>query len=120
MLDEAVRLAHAGRVERFAWARSSEGRGSDARERYQRELRVWEDWWRDVLLASSGGLTGAINSNRAAALADEGRLYRPADIVRFLRSLLDTREYLYANVDAQLALENLTLDLPAPISAGSR
>jgi hypothetical protein len=35
-----------------------------------------------------------------------------------LRALLDTREYLYANVDPQLALENLMLDLPQP--AGTR
>jgi DNA polymerase-3 subunit delta' len=114
MLDEAVRLAHAGRFDRFAWARASEARGIDARERYQRELEVWEDWWRDVLLAAAGGREGAINSDRAEVLAEEGRLYRPVDIIVFLRSLLATREYLYANVDAQLALENLTLDLPRP------
>jgi hypothetical protein len=114
MLDEAVRLAHAGRFDRFAWARGSEARGIDARERYQRELEAWEDWWRDVLLAAAGGREGAINSDRAEVLAEEGRLYRPVDIVVFLRSLLATREYLYANVDAQLALENLTLDLPRP------
>jgi hypothetical protein len=34
--------------------------------------------------------------------------------VTFLRSLAQTREHLYANVDPQLALENLTLDLPSP------
>jgi DNA polymerase-3 subunit delta' len=113
MLDQAVRLAHSDRFERFAWARQAETRGVDARERYQRELRVWEDWWHDVLLACSGTLEGIINSDRAAVLSDEGKLYAKADIVRFLRRLIDTREYLYANVDAQLALENLTLDLPS-------
>ena len=114
MLDQALRLAHSGRFDRFAWAKQAEARGADARERYQRELQVWEDWWRDVLLASSGTLEGAINSDRAASLAEEGRLYAKADVVRFLRRLMETREYLYANVDAQLALENLTLDLPSP------
>ncbi|HLF79980.1 MAG TPA: DNA polymerase III subunit delta' [Dehalococcoidia bacterium] len=112
MLDQALRIAHASRFERFAWAKEAEARGPDAKERYQRELRVWEDWWRDVLLASSGTLKGAINGDRAAVLAEEGRLYAKADVVRFLRSLIQTREYLYANVDAQLALENLTMDLP--------
>ncbi len=115
MLDEAVRLAHAGRFERFAWAKQPEGgRAVESNERYLRELRVWEDWWRDVLLASSGTLEGAMNIDRAAVLAEEGKLYEKADIVRFLRALMETREYLQANVDAQLALENLTLDLPAP------
>lgn len=115
MLDQAFRLAHAGRFDRFAWAKQPEGgRAVESKERYQRELRVWEDWWRNVLLASSGTLEGAINIDRAAVLADEGKLYEKADIVRFLRKLMETREYLYSNVDAQLALENLTLDLPAP------
>jgi hypothetical protein len=39
-------------------------------------------------------------------------MYRPAEIVTFLQSLLKTREMMQANVDPQLALENLTMDLP--------
>jgi DNA polymerase-3 subunit delta' len=117
MLDEALRLAHAGRAERFAWARSAENRAPEVRERYQRELGVWESWWRDVLLAGSGTTEGIANRDRAHVLAEEGKLYAASDIVVLLRSLLNTREWLYANVDAQLALENLTLDLPPRRSA---
>ena len=118
MLDEAVRLAHAGRVERFAWAREAASRAGEVRERYLRELAVWEEWWRDVLLAgaaeppaleaeSGGGLDEPV-------LSEEGKLYAAADVVAFLRALVKTREYLQENVDPQLALENLTLDLPTP------
>jgi DNA polymerase-3 subunit delta' len=113
MLDEALRLAHAGRAERFAWAREAEGRAPGIRERYLRELAVWEGWWRDVLLFGAGGQDGANNPDRAAALSEEGRLYSAAAIVGFLRSLAQTREYLRENVDPQLALENLTLDMPS-------
>jgi DNA polymerase III subunit delta' len=112
MLDEAVRLAHAGRWERFGWAREAEGRAAGLRERYLRELTVWESWWRDVLLFGSGGEEGAENSDREPQLRDEGKLYPASEIVTFLRTLGQTREYLYANVDPQLALENLILDLP--------
>ena len=112
MLDEAVRLAHAGRFERFAWAKQAEGRAQGLRERYLRELTVWENWWRDVLLFGSGASEGAENSDRESQLRDEGRLYAASDIVAFLRTLGQTREYLYANVDPQLALENLILLLP--------
>jgi DNA polymerase-3 subunit delta' len=118
MLDQAVRMAHAGRADRFAWAKGAESRAGESRERYMRELQVWESWWRDVLLAGSGATEGMANSERAATLAAEGKLYSTADIVRFLRSLLETREYLHANVDPQLALENLTMDLP--FAAASR
>jgi DNA polymerase-3 subunit delta' len=126
MLDEAVRLAHAGRFERFAWAKEAETRGA-SRERFLRELDVWEEWWRDVLLvgASSAALRPfddaqggkplgerLINRDREPLLREEGRLYQAPEVVAFLRSLLKTREHLQENVDPQLALENLTLDLP--------
>ena len=114
MLDEAVRLAHAGRGERFGWARDAASRDAAVRERYLREISAWEGWWRDVLLFGAGGSVGAINPDRAGTLADEGKLYPASEIVTFLRSLAQTREHLYANVDPQLALENLMLDLPSP------
>ena len=115
-LDEAARVAHAGRAERFAWAKEAESRSGDVRERFLRSLMVWEDWWRDVLLAGQGG-TALINADRKPALENEGRLYAAGDILRFLRTLRETREYLRQNVDPQLALENLTLDLPRPVGA---
>jgi DNA polymerase-3 subunit delta' len=115
VLEDAVRMAHAGRVARFAWAKDAAGRGADdARERYLRELAIWETWWRDVLLFAAGSSEGAINADRAAILTEEGKMYAPADIAAFLRTLIATREMLQANVDPQLALENLTLDLPRP------
>jgi len=118
MLEEVVRLAHAGRVERFAWAREAGSRAGEVRERYLREMSAWEDWWRDVLLVGAGTSEGALNSDRAPVLSEEGKLYAAADVVAFLRALLQTRRYLQENVDPQLALENLTLDLPRPSRGG--
>jgi DNA polymerase III subunit delta' len=112
MLDEAVRLAHAGRLDRFSWAKEAEGRAPGLRERYLRELTLWEGWWRDVLLFGSGANEGAENTDREPQLRDEGKLYPASEIVTFLRTLGQTKEYLFANVDPQLALENLILDLP--------
>jgi DNA polymerase-3 subunit delta' len=113
MVEDAVRLAHAGRIERFAWARGAENRGNEVKERYLRELSVWEGWWRSVLQAGAGPVEAVDDP----LLAAEGKLYTSAEIVRFLKALLKTREYLQANVDPQLALENLMLDLP--IAGGS-
>jgi DNA polymerase-3 subunit delta' len=114
MLDEAVRLAHAGRGERFGWAKDAASRDAAVRERYLRAIGVWEGWWRDVLLFGAGGREGATNPDREGTLIEEGTLYPASEIVTFLRSLAQTREHLFANVDPQLALENLTLDLPSP------
>jgi len=119
MLDEAMRLAHAGRLERFAWAKEAEGRAPGIRERYIRELGVWETWWRDVLLFGAGGTEGAVNPDRESALLNEGKLYNASEIVTFLKAIAQTREHLQTTIDAQLALENLTLDLPSPRGAAT-
>jgi len=113
MLDEALRVAHAGRFERFGWAREAGDRAPGIRERYLRELGVWESWWRDVLLFGAGASEGAENGDREPQLREEGRLYPASEIVSFLKALTQTREYLQENVDPQLALENLILDLPS-------
>ncbi|HXH20394.1 MAG TPA: DNA polymerase III subunit [Dehalococcoidia bacterium] len=120
-LDSARAVAHVSRPGRLAWAKAADERGAAVRERYLRELEVWEQWWRDVLSVAAGSGAGIINIDRSAALREEGGLYRPLAIVRFLRSLQKTREYLQANVDARLALEVLALDVPQPAStAGKR
>jgi DNA polymerase III subunit delta' len=120
-LTSAVEVAHASRSARFAWARAGDERGPAVRERYLRELEAWEGWWRDVLALSAGAGTGIINIDKADVLHDEGSKYSPAEIVRFLRVLQKTKEYLQANVDTQLALEVLALDVPQPgARAGTR
>lgn len=117
VLDSIQRIAHAGRFERLSWAKDAEGRGIESRERYLRDLDLWESWWRDVLFVASGGSSGLTNRDRQTELLREGTLYSPAEVTVFLKSLLQTREYLQVNVDAQLALENLMLDLPRPRAA---
>jgi DNA polymerase-3 subunit delta' len=117
MLDEAVRLAHAGRAERFAWAKEAESRSPERRERYLRELELWEGWWRDILQAGAGPSDGFRHNDRAAVLAEEGKLYSAGEVIHFLKALRKTREHLGVNVDPQLALENLMLDLPRPTPA---
>jgi DNA polymerase-3 subunit delta' len=121
-LASAVEIAHSARSARFAWARGADaagGRGPAVREGFLRELDVWELWWRDVLAVSAGSGAGIINVDKSETLHDEGKKYSPAGVVRFLRVLQKTREYLQANVDAQLALEILALDVPQPQAAGA-
>ena len=121
VLNTVRRVAHAGLYERFSWAKDAEGRGIDSRERYLRDLDLWESWWRDVLIVSAGRSEGLTNRDRRSELLEEGTLYSPAEVTVFLKSLLQTREHLQVNVDAQLALENLMLDLPSPrATAGAR
>ncbi len=115
IIDGLVRLAHGGRMQRFAWANPGPERGSTGlRDRYLSELDLWETWWRDVLAVASGSREGIVNAERMPELEDEGKLYVAADVVTFLRAAQKTREHLRSNVDVQLALENLVLDMPRP------
>jgi DNA polymerase III subunit delta' len=117
VLDKAREIAHGSRFDRFAWAKDAERAGPEAKEHFLRDLDLWEGWWRDVLTVASGGSEGIVNRDRQTELLEEGKLYTPASIAAFLRALLQTREHLQVNVDAQLALENLMLDLPRPRAA---
>jgi DNA polymerase-3 subunit delta' len=120
VLDTVKRVAHAGLFERLSWAKGADTRDLDPRkaieirERYLRDLDLWESWWRDVLIVAAGGSEGLTNRDCRSELLEEGTLYSPAEVTVFLKSLLQTREHLQVNVDAQLALENLMLDLPRP------
>ncbi len=120
VLETVQRLAHGGRPERFNWAKEADSRAPDIRDRFLRELDLWQLWWRDILTIATGGLQGIINLDHESELREEGKLYSPAEVVAFLRALRQTREHLRANVDPQLALENLMLDLPRPNAAGVR
>ena len=56
------------------------------RERYLRELTLWESWWRDVLLYGAGGGTKALTTPTASRICcEEGKLYPASEIVTFLR-----------------------------------
>lgn len=120
ILDTAKRLAHANRFERFNWAKDDDLKGPELKERYLRELELWEGWWRDILTVAAGGKDGIINRDREPDLLQEGTLFAPAEVAVFLRCILKTREHLQGNVDAQLALENLMLDMPRPKPASAR
>lgn len=115
ILDDAVAVAHASRADRFLWAQGARN-NAESRDGFLRALDVWESWWRDVLLVGAGGEAGIANRDRESLLHEEGKLYQAGEVATFLRALLQTREWLQSYVDPQLALENLTLDLPRPAS----
>jgi len=100
--------------ERFGYASEVVGRFSRDRTTVLAVLDLWRDWWRDVLLASSGCQDVITNLDLWDILKAEASRYDPAQVVAFLRSLAATKRRLEENVNPRLALEVLMLDLPAP------
>jgi DNA polymerase-3 subunit delta' len=100
--------------DRFGYVSDVAGRFSRDRATVLAVLDLWRDWWRDVLLASSGCQDVITNLDLWDILKVEASRYDAAQVVAFLRSLDATKRRLEENVNPRLALEVLMLDLPAP------
>jgi len=123
--EEMMRVRHEALVDirslpertiqdRFAYASEVAGRFSRDRVTVMAVLDLWREWWRDVLLASSGGQDAITNLDLGDILKAEADRYEPGQVIAFLRSLAASKRRLEENVNPRLALEVLMLDLPTP------
>jgi DNA polymerase-3 subunit delta' len=115
MLEDIQQLPGASLSERFAYAGRLGYLFSRERESVLAILDLWEEWWRDLLLAAAGRAELALNFDRLDKLSEEGRKYQVRAVVRFLETLGRARRQLQENVNSLLALEVLMLELPAPV-----
>jgi DNA polymerase-3 subunit delta' len=76
-------------------------------------LELWQSWWRDVLLVAAGCPESISNTDRRGELEQAAQRYSLAAIHAFMVRLGEANEHLRANVNPQLALENVLLHLPA-------
>lgn len=75
-------------------------------------LDLWQNWWRDLLLAKSGNAQLMTNVDREQTVLHEAQLYALDEIWACLRATERTAEYIEQNVNPRLALEVLLLSLP--------
>jgi DNA polymerase-3 subunit delta' len=114
VLKDVQRLAAASLSERFAYAARLGYPFSRERDTVYADLDLWEQWWRDLLLAGAGRAELVVNSHHLDKLTEESRKYELRAVVRFLEALRRARRQLEENVNPLLALEVLMLELPAP------
>jgi len=100
--------------ERFAYASEVASRFSRDRVTVLAVLDLWREWWRDILLLSSGCQDAITNLDLGDILRAEASRYHATQVIAFLRSLAASKRHLEQNVNPRLALEVLMLDLPAP------
>lgn len=108
LLDDLARLTGQGRVERFAYAEEMAADSSAARE----TLKLWQTWWRDVLLLASGSGAALTNSDRNDALRRHAAQFGVEDARVAAANLGRALWQLDHNANTRLALEVLMLDLP--------
>lgn len=112
-LDVLLDLGDASRVERMRWAeeRAKEYRSGEHQAAVE-WMRLWQSWWRDVLLVGSGNNAMITHLDRRAELERLAKLVPLEQVQQFLRQLDAAREQLAENVNPQLAFENVTLHVP--------
>jgi DNA polymerase-3 subunit delta' len=107
-LDDLIRLIGQGRVERFTYAEEMAADSAAARE----ALRLWQTWWRDVMLLTSGSDATLTNSDRLDALRHHAAQFSVDQAREAAAGIARTLWQLDHNANARLALEVLMLDLP--------
>jgi DNA polymerase-3 subunit delta' len=115
VLEDIQRLPGGSLSDRFAYAGRLGYLFPRERESVFAVLDLWQEWWRDLLLAAAGRPELAINLDRLDKLSQEGRQYRLRAVARFLKALTRARRQLQENVNPLLALEVLMLGLPTPV-----
>jgi DNA polymerase-3 subunit delta' len=111
-LNVLLQLGAASRVERMRWAeeRAKEYRGDSAI--VLEWVRLWQSWWRDVLLMQSGNSHAVTHVDRQPELQQMAKSSSMEQTHQFLARLDHVQVQLADNVNSQLALEHLALHLP--------
>jgi DNA polymerase-3 subunit delta' len=110
-LDDLQRLLSASRVERFAHAERLAREGS--LDRIQDTLDLWQSFWRDVLLTSTGATAPLANPDRETQIAALADSVSPSTAREVLNSLRRSGDLLEKNANTRLALEVMLLGWPS-------
>ncbi len=106
-LGRMVQIMAADTLSRLRWAHELSGRPDEL----PALLDLWSGWWRDLLLWRAGCQELVANVDHETTLAEAGKDYTPAELVRGLRALDDARRRLESNANPRLTLEVLFLAL---------
>ena len=113
-LVEIEAATAAGLEERFSYAARLATSFGEQREPTRKELGLWLEWWRDVMLINQGASEMVTNLSRLESLRTTAESLSTAQIVSGIEAIRTAAEYLDRNVNPRLTLEDLMLALPRP------
>ena len=111
-LARLMETCQSGLEARFKYASELASLFYRDRDAVKQSLYFWLRWWRDLLLIKEGGEEFIHNTDRQMELRLQATQLATAEIVGFIKILLETLEALDRNASARLALEVLMLGLP--------
>jgi DNA polymerase-3 subunit delta' len=85
------------------------------RETVYEILDSWAGWWRDILLVKTGCPGDIVSIDYLSSLSEMARVYRLAQIISIIESIMKAGEQLNLNANARLVLETLMLNIPRPL-----
>ncbi len=107
-LDDLLSLLPAPRVDRFAYAEKL----AKDKESMRQTLLIWQSFWRDVMLATSGSSARLTNIDQETAIQKLARRFNLPQARRLVVEMEKAVERLDANVNPRLLGEVLLMDWP--------
>ena len=111
-LTELEELETSSLDKRFDFAASLAAKYSKSRESVEEILKLWIDWWRDLLLIKAGCAELITNKDQESILTDHSGQYSLTGIRNFIESVQAAIIQLEQNANARLVLEVLMLSIP--------
>ena len=118
-IDRLVSLLTASLDQRFAYAQELASQFSQNRRTGAEIIKIWLDWWRDLMLIKGGCREAIINIDYKAILEEQARGLSLSEIKAFLTSLCLLQDEISKNVNPRLVFEWLMLNLPRKSSVKS-
>jgi DNA polymerase-3 subunit delta' len=111
-LAELQGLATAGLEQRFDFAAKLAAQFSRSRDSAEEILRIWLEWWRDLLLVKEGCTEFITNVDQEMTLHQQSQHYSLTEIRHFIEAVRAALGQLEQNANPRLVLEVLMLSIP--------
>lgn len=111
-LGEFISMAEESLEQRFSFATKLAARFSKNRDEVREALKLWLEWWRDVILVREGCFQLITNIDQEETLRQHAGRYSLAEVRSFIQAIRAASEQLEQNVNPRLALEVLMLSIP--------
>jgi DNA polymerase-3 subunit delta' len=120
VIAELQELAEVGLDRRFSFAARMAEQFTRNRDHVEETLRLWLDWWRDILLIRGGCTQLITNVDKQEELERQSERHSMSQIRGFIESILAALEQLEQNANPRLVLEVLMLSLPGSTADESK
>jgi DNA polymerase III gamma/tau subunit len=112
-LETLIELSKGNRLKRLAYATELASKFSRDWKEAVEILRLWLDWWHDLILIKGGAEQFIINVDHQVELQKLARIYRFGEMKQFISHIQEAMKQLEQNANPRLVFEVLLLNMPS-------